>query len=59
MESVAREIVAGHNWRNLPILAVLTSLLCGNALVPSRSPWPRGHCGAGQPPGNRYAADAD
>jgi uncharacterized protein involved in response to NO len=30
---VAREIVAGRNWRNLPMLAALTFLLGGNALV--------------------------
>lgn len=30
---VAREIVAGHNWRNLPVLAALTLLLTGNLLV--------------------------
>ena len=30
---VAREIVAGRNWRNLPIVAALTFLLLGNLLV--------------------------
>jgi uncharacterized protein involved in response to NO len=30
---VAREIVAGRNWRNLPMLAALALLLTGNALV--------------------------
>ncbi|ACL57090.1 NnrS family protein [Methylobacterium nodulans] len=30
--AVAREIVAGRNWRNLKVLAVLGVLLCGNAL---------------------------
>ena len=30
---VAREIVAGRNWRNLPMLAALTGLLLGNVLV--------------------------
>ena len=30
---VAREIIAGHNWRNLPMLAALACLLGGNALV--------------------------
>jgi uncharacterized protein involved in response to NO len=30
---VAREIVAGRNWRNLPILAALSLLLAGNCLV--------------------------
>lgn len=30
---VAREIVAGHNWRNLPMLAALALLLAGNLLV--------------------------
>ena len=29
----AREIVAGRNWRNLPIVAALTVLLAANALV--------------------------
>ena len=30
---VAREIVAGRNWRNLPMLVALTLLLLGNLLV--------------------------
>jgi uncharacterized protein involved in response to NO len=30
---VAREIVAGRNWRNLPMVAALTGLLAGNTLV--------------------------
>jgi uncharacterized protein involved in response to NO len=30
---VAREIVAGRNWRNLPMLVALTFLLLGNLLV--------------------------
>jgi uncharacterized protein involved in response to NO len=30
---VAREIVAGRNWRNLPIVAALAVLLVGNLLV--------------------------
>jgi uncharacterized protein involved in response to NO len=30
---VAREIIAGRNWRNLPMLAALGSLLLGNLLV--------------------------
>lgn len=30
---VAREILAGHNWRNLPMLAALALLLLGNLLV--------------------------
>ncbi len=30
---VAREIAAGRNWRNLPMVAALLSLLTGNALV--------------------------
>jgi uncharacterized protein involved in response to NO len=30
---VAREIVAGRNWRNLPMLAALTMLFAGNLLV--------------------------
>jgi uncharacterized protein involved in response to NO len=30
---IAREITAGHNWRNLPMLAALACLLGGNALV--------------------------
>jgi uncharacterized protein involved in response to NO len=30
---VAREIVAGHNWRNLPMLGALTLLFAGNLLV--------------------------
>jgi uncharacterized protein involved in response to NO len=30
---VAREIVAGRNWRNLPIVAALALLLAGNLLV--------------------------
>jgi uncharacterized protein involved in response to NO len=31
--AVAREVVAGKNWRNLPPLAALSLLLCGNALT--------------------------
>jgi len=31
--AVAREIVAGRNWRNLPMVAALTLLLAGNSLV--------------------------
>jgi uncharacterized protein involved in response to NO len=30
---VAREIVAGRNWRNLPMLAALALLLAGNTMV--------------------------
>ncbi len=30
---VAREIIAGRNWRNLPMLAALSLLLAGNLLV--------------------------
>jgi len=30
---VAREILAGKNWRNLPVLVALSLLLIGNALV--------------------------
>jgi len=30
---VAREIIAGRNWRNLPMVAALAALLAGNALV--------------------------
>lgn len=30
---VAREILAGRNWRNLPVVAALSLLLIGNALV--------------------------
>jgi uncharacterized protein involved in response to NO len=30
---VAREIIAGRNWRNLPMVAALASLLLANALV--------------------------
>ena len=30
---VAREIIAGRNWRNLPMLAALSALLLGNLLV--------------------------
>ncbi|HEX6156348.1 MAG TPA: NnrS family protein [Burkholderiales bacterium] len=30
---VARELVAGRNWRNLPMLAALALLLCGSLLV--------------------------
>jgi uncharacterized protein involved in response to NO len=30
---IAREIVAGRNWRNLPMLGALLLLLAGNALV--------------------------
>jgi uncharacterized protein involved in response to NO len=31
--AVGREIVAGKNWRNLPMVGALTLLLAGNALV--------------------------
>jgi uncharacterized protein involved in response to NO len=31
--AVAREVLAGKNWRNLPPLAALSLLLCGNALT--------------------------
>lgn len=31
--AVAREVVRGKNWRNLPPLAALSLLLCGNALT--------------------------
>ena len=31
--AVAREVIAGKNWRNLPPLAALSLLLCGNALT--------------------------
>jgi len=30
---VARELIAGRNWRNLPMLAALAALLCGSLLV--------------------------
>ncbi len=30
---IARELIAGRNWRNMPILAALGLLLAGNALV--------------------------
>jgi len=30
---IAREIIAGRNWRNLPMVGALTLLLAGNALV--------------------------
>lgn len=30
---VARELIAGRNWRNLPMLAALALLLCGSLLV--------------------------
>lgn len=30
---IARELIAGRNWRNLPILAALSLLLCGSMLV--------------------------
>src|SRR5579862_1065428 len=33
LAAVAREIVAGKNWRNLPMLAALSLLLVGNLLV--------------------------
>lgn len=33
LAAVTREIVAGRNWRNLPMVAALTLLLAGNALV--------------------------
>ncbi len=33
MGIVGREIVAGRNWRNLPVLAALALLLAGNLLV--------------------------
>jgi len=33
LAAVAREIVAGHNWRNLPMAAALALLLMANALV--------------------------
>lgn len=31
--SIAREVIAGRNWRNLPVLAALTLLLAANLLV--------------------------
>lgn len=31
--AIGREILAGRNWRNLPVLAALALLCCGNALV--------------------------
>jgi uncharacterized protein involved in response to NO len=31
--AIAREIIGGRNWRNLPMLAALTLLLAGNLLV--------------------------
>ena len=31
--AVAREVVAGRNWRNLPMLGALSLLLAGNLLV--------------------------
>jgi uncharacterized protein involved in response to NO len=33
LSAVAREIFAGRNWRNLPMVAALAGLLLGNALV--------------------------
>jgi uncharacterized protein involved in response to NO len=33
LAAVAREIIAGRNWRNLPVLAALALLLIGNLLV--------------------------
>ena len=30
---IARELVAGRNWRNLPMLGALLLLMCGSALV--------------------------
>lgn len=30
---IARELVAGRNWRNAPMVVALTLLLCGSALV--------------------------
>ena len=33
LAAMAREIVAGRNWRNLPMVGALTLLLVGNALV--------------------------
>jgi len=30
---IARELIAGRNWRNLPMLVALTLLLCGSTLV--------------------------
>lgn len=30
---IARELIAGRNWRNLPMLVALSLLLCGSALV--------------------------
>ena len=44
---VARELIAGGNWRNLPMLVALSLLFSGNALVhlhALESPtWPGGH----------------
>ncbi|MEP0321918.1 NnrS family protein [Bauldia litoralis] len=34
---LAREIVAGHNWRNLPVLALLVLFLIANALFHSEA----------------------
>ena len=42
---IAREIVAGRNWRNLPMVGVLTLLLVGNALVHAE---PLGWAASGQ-----------
>jgi uncharacterized protein involved in response to NO len=33
---VTREIIAGRNWRNLPMTGALLLLALGNALVSSR-----------------------
>jgi uncharacterized protein involved in response to NO len=33
LAAVAREIAAGQNWRNLPMVAALSLLLAGNALI--------------------------
>lgn len=33
LAAVAREVIAGRNWRNLPILGALVLLLLGNGLV--------------------------
>lgn len=30
---IARELIAGRNWRNLPMLVALALLMCGSALV--------------------------
>jgi len=37
LAAIAREIVAGRNWRNLPMVAALTLLLTANALMQAQA----------------------